>query len=196
MIGPIVGSSEAAGAQEQAAQLASQTQLQMFGVQQQNLAPYEQLGQLGNTGLTNNLASLTAPINMTQQTLDQTPGYQFNLSQGLKSVQNGQSAMGLGNSGADQKAQASYASGLANSTYQNQFNNAVTNQTNTYNRLLGLTDIGQSAAAGVGAGALQTGASIGSNLMGAGNAQAAAWNTAGTSVANTGATAATLAYLS
>lgn len=195
MIGPIVGGAEAANAQENAANTASQTQLQMFGIQQQNLAPYEQLGQLGINGLTNNLSSLTSPVNMNMSTLEQTPGYQFTLNQGLKGVNNQQSALGLANSGAAQKAAASYATGLASNTYQQQFNNAVTNQTNTYNRLMGLTDIGQSSAAGVGAGALQTGTSIGANQIGAGNAMASMYNADGSAVANTGATVGALALL-
>lgn len=195
MIGPIVGGSEAASAQEDAANTASQTQLQMFNVEQQDLQPYMQLGQLGNQGLTNDLSSLTSPVNMNMATLDQTPGYQFALNQGLKSVNNQQSALGLANSGASQKAAANYATGLASNTYQQQFNNAVTNQTNTYNRLMGLTNIGQSSAAGVGAAALQTGSSIGSNMIGSGNALASMWNADGSSVANTGSTVGALAFL-
>lgn len=204
MIGPIVGGSEAAGAQEDSAQLASQTQLQMYNQEQANLQPYMNTGVAANNALMNGtglnggnpLASqLLSPVTMNQQTLEQTPGYQFNLQQGLKSVQNSASARGLGVSGAAQKGAASYATGLADSTYQNQFNNAVTNQTNQFNRLMGLTQLGQNSAAGVGAAGIQTGQSIGNNLIGAGNAQAAMYNQAGNALSNTGSTAAMMGFL-
>jgi len=66
----------------------------------------------------------SAPQPMTQAQLEQTPGYQFNLSQGLKATQSAAAAKGLGVSGAALKGAATYATGLADSTYQNQFNNA------------------------------------------------------------------------
>lgn len=125
---------------------------------------------------TNSMAagSLIAPFQPTQAQLEATPGYQFNLSQGQKAVTNANAARGLGVSGAALKGAATFASGLADSTYQNQFNNYQTQQTNDFNRLAGLAQLGQGSAAGVGAIAQQTGASIGSNLIGAGNAQAGA----------------------
>jgi hypothetical protein len=67
--------------------------------------------------------------NPTQQGLEQTPGYQFTLDQGLKSAQNAAAARGLGVSGAALKASDTYATGLANSTYNQQLQNAInTNQ--------------------------------------------------------------------
>src|SRR5665213_2192780 len=113
----IYGSSQAANAQEQAAQTASNTQMSMFNQDQADLAPYMQGGQTGLNMLTNQIGNLTTPINMNESTLQQTPGYQFNLTQGLKATQNSAAARGLGVSGAAMKGAASYASGLANSTY-------------------------------------------------------------------------------
>jgi hypothetical protein len=98
-----------------------------------------------------------SPINMSESSLQQTPGYQFNLQQGLESVQNSAAARGLGVSGAAEKGAATYATGLADSTYQNQFNNALTNQNNQFNRLLGLTQLGQTSAAGLSSIGLATG---------------------------------------
>lgn len=62
--------------------------------------------------------------NPTMQQLASTPGYQFTLQQGLQGVQNQYSGMGLGVSGAEQKGAASYASGLASQTYDQQLKNA------------------------------------------------------------------------
>lgn len=119
---------------------------------------------------------LLKSITMDQASLEKTPGYQFNLRQGLKSTQNAAAARGLGSSGAALKGAANYATGLADSTYQNQFANAVTNQTNQFNRLYSMANSGQNAAAGLGGIGQQTAANIGSNMIGAGNAQAAGIN--------------------
>jgi len=64
------------------------------------------------------------PSVVTQNWLQQTPGYQWQLGQGLKAVQSAAAAKGLGVSGASLKGAATYATGLADSNYQNQFNNA------------------------------------------------------------------------
>lgn len=176
------GASEAADAQTDAANQANQTQRDQYAQTRADLAPYRDLGAVGTNALTSRIGELTSPIQMDQATLEQTPGYQFNLTQGLKAVQNSAAARGLGASGAAQKGAASYATGLADSTYQNQFNNANTNQTNAYNRLMGLVSSGQSAAAGTVAANQQTTNAINSNTIGAGNAQAAADNTIGKAV--------------
>lgn len=133
---------------------------------------------------TNSMAkgSLLAPFNPTEAQLQATPGYQFNLSQGEKAVTNSNAARGLGVSGAALRGAADYATGLADSTYQNQFNNYQTQQSNDFNRLMGLSTLGQNSAAQTGAFATQTGANVGSNLIGAGNAQAGANMATGTAV--------------
>lgn len=181
------------GSQSSAANKASSVQQNALNTTQQNLAPYMAIGtQAGNDlstltggGTSNPLTSplLKAPT-MTESQLQSTPGYQFNLTQGLKAVQNGAAARGLGSSGAAQKGAAAYATGLADNTYQNQFNNAVTNQTNQYNRLQQLSSLGENAAAGFGNTAQQTTANIGNNIIGAANAQGAAFTGAGTNIGN------------
>lgn len=170
----IFGASSAANAQEQAANNATNAQLQMFQQTQQNLQPFINKGNKAENMLMGQLPSLTAPITMDQKTLLGTPGYQFNLSQGLKGVQNGATARGLGVSGASMMGAANYATGLADSTYQNQFNNALANKQFTYNSLMGPSTLGANAASGLASAATSTGQSIGSNMIGAGNAQAAA----------------------
>jgi len=52
-----------------------------------------------------------------------TPGYQFQLQQGLQATQATNAARGLGSSGMNDAAQTQYAEGLASSTYQQDFNN-------------------------------------------------------------------------
>ena len=172
----------AASKQQQAANNATQANLQMFNETQQNLQPYVNAGNSANDQLSsllgtnaggNPLTSYFGPVTPNLATVAQTPGYQFNLYQGLKATQNNAASRGLGVSGAALKGAANYATGLADSTYQNQFNNLVTNQNNVYNRLLGQAQLGENAAAGLGTAATQTGNSIASNDIGAGNAAAA-----------------------
>lgn len=110
----------------------------------------------------------------------QTPGYQFTLDNGLRAVQNSASARGLGSSGAALRGAADYASGLANSTYNDVFSRALntfnTNYgaaTNRVNRLNTLVGSGQNAAATNGALGSQAMNSIGDSLMGGANASAA-----------------------
>lgn len=193
--GSVGGSLIGSGAQTSSTNDATNAQLQMFGITRQDLEPYNTAGQNAENMLTARLPELTAPITMDEATLKNTPGYQFNLQQGLESTQNSAAARGLGTSGAALKGAANYATGLADSTYQNQFNNAVTNQTNAYNRLMGVANLGESAAAGVGNAATQTGASIGSNDIGAGNAIAAAANGAASGVSGAASNYGLLSFL-
>lgn len=177
---------KASQAQTNAANQAAQIAMQQYQTTRGDLAPFRQIGQTAATDLTNRLNQLTAPIVMDQATLEKTPGYQFNLYQGEKAVQNAAAARGLGESGAALKGAATFATGLADNTYQQQFQNAVTNQTNAYNRLKGLVDTGETAAAQAampGAIAANTAASAATQ---AGTAQAAGINTIGGAVGNVG----------
>lgn len=128
---------------------------------------------------------LLKPFSMSQADLENTPGYQFAKTQGLKGVGNAAAARGLGTSGAALKGAATFATGLADTTYGNQFDRYRAGVTDQFNRLMTMAGLGQTAAAagaGVGAstagsimtGAVGTGGNIGNNLVGAGNAQGAA----------------------
>lgn len=91
----------------------------------------------------------------------QTPGYQFQLSQGLNALQNSAAARGGLLSGRTLADMNNYAQGAASTNYQNVFNNALTqyqnayqsflnNQNNAYSRLMGVSGQGLSAAGGAG----------------------------------------------
>jgi hypothetical protein len=180
----IYGANTAASAQENDANTASNTQLNMFNQMRTGLQPYINQGDNANSMLNSQLSSLTSPVSMTEAQLEGTPGYQFNLTQGLKATQNSAAARGLGVSGAALKGASTYATGLADSTYQNQFNNAITNKQLAYNMLSGQQGLGENAAAGVGNAGINTGNSIASNTIGAGNASAAASISSGNAVGN------------
>jgi len=170
--------------QASAANNAANLNEQQYQQTRSDLLPYNKAGQTATNALLKALPSLTAPVTMDEATLRQTPGYQFNLNQGLKSVQNGAAARGLGASGAALKGAAGYATGLADSTYQNQFNNAVTNKLNAYNMLSGVSSLGENAAAQTGAYGTQAAANAGNALTNAGTAQAAGLVGAGNSLVN------------
>lgn len=109
-----------------------------------------------------------------------TPGYQFTLGQGLKAAQNSASARGLGASGAALKGAETYATGLADSTYNDTFNrNLSTFKTNyssaadNVNRLLGVAGLGENAAAQTGSAGTAAANSMAGTITGAGNASAA-----------------------
>jgi len=173
----------AADTQAQAANNASQLQWQQFQQLQQNLQPYMNLGTNNIPGLQSQLGRLQGmqfSFNPTMQQLEQTPGYQFTLNQGLNTVNNQLAAKGLNLSGAQARGIADYTTGLASNTYQQQYENALksfmTNygvQSDTYNRLSGLVGVGENAAAGVGNAGLQTASNAGNFLTSGANAQAA-----------------------
>jgi hypothetical protein len=174
-------SKSAAKTQADAANNAAQVQWNEFNQLQQNQQPYMDLGvgtiprlqdQLGNLG--------RMQFSFSPGDLTQTPGYQFTLQQGLKGVDNSLSAKGLNLSGAQAKGIGQYATGLADQTYQQQYQNALqqfmTNygvQSDQYNRLSGLVGLGQNSAALVGNAGLQTANNVGNYITQAGNAQAA-----------------------
>ncbi len=185
-IGGIVGadaSSDAAQTQADAANRAADLQWQQYQQTRSDLQPYRDLGtsyipQL-QTALTNPLltSTFTAP---TAAEAAATPGYQFTLDQGLKAAQNSASARGLGSSGAAIKGAESFASNLADATYGDTFNRALTtyatNQntaSNQVNRLLGLVGNGQNAAAQIGSLGAQAAGNVGNAITSGAAASAA-----------------------
>lgn len=205
-------SGNAASQESDAAQAAMGLQQGAFNTVQNNMSPYMQegktaLGQAQNM-LTNNgylngttsfnpgtagipYASSTGAFNFNGSDLANTPGYQFQLQQGTNAVNNAQAASGLGVSGAQQKALASYVTGLADTTYNQQFQNQLaayqqsygnalnafdTNYnvaSNQYGRYAGLAQLGQTAGAQTGQAAQSAASSEGTAAMGLGQAQAA-----------------------
>ena len=186
---------KAANAQVKSAQIAADTQRQMFGEAKNALQPYMDVGNDATYELRRlmgqNEVGPDIPGSMTQASLSATPGYQFTLGQGLKSVQNSAAARGLGVSGAALKGAATYATGLSDQTYNNRFNqqqqqytDAVTNQTNEFNRLYQVAGIGQQAGSSLADGSIKTGSGIAASQTGAGSAQAAGINGAGQAISS------------
>lgn len=91
-----------------------------------------------------------------------SPGYQFQLNQGMGAINNSASARGGVNSGATLKSLQQFGTGLANQDWYNYLN-----------QLTGLSGSGQNAAAQTGAFGAQAATGAGNNLVGAANASAA-----------------------
>lgn len=167
-----------AGAANRAADLQLQQQQQVRG----DLGPYNQVGQAANMRLASFALGLGDPT-AENAALENTPGYNFALTQGLKSTQNSAAARGLGTSGAALKGAAGFVTGLAQNTYQ----------ANLLNPLQSLSQTGESAAAQTGTLGTTGAANAGAGLIGAGNASAAgtvgAANAAGNALSSIGNTA-------
>jgi hypothetical protein len=98
------------------------------------------------------------------------PGYQFQLDQGLRAVGAHQAAAGMFDSGATEKAQMTFAGGLADQSFSQY-----------YNRLYGLANLGETAAAG-GAATANSAATL---AQGAGNTQASIFGNAASGLGTT-----------
>jgi hypothetical protein len=179
VVGAVVSSSassKAANAQQNAANTASGEEKYQYDTTNANEAPIRAAG----LSALSQLNSGTAPggqfsQNYTGADLTSDPGYQFRLAQGAKGVANSGSAAGMTLSGAQLKATDQYNQGFASNEYNNAYSRFTNDQTNRYNRLYSLAGLGQNATAVTGNIGATTAAQIGSNTIGAGNAQAAGY---------------------
>jgi hypothetical protein len=105
--------------------------------------------------------------------LAQTPGYQFSLQQGELATQNSYAAQGLGSSGAAEKGAASFAEGLAGTTFQQQYSDYMQQNQTVYNMLSGQVGTGLSATQLIANAAQGIGSNISNAQIGAGAASAA-----------------------
>jgi hypothetical protein len=80
------------------------------------------------------------------QIMQQDPGYQFQLEQGLKAIQRANAAAGLTGSGGEAQSLAQFAESAARSGYQQAFQNTLAQQQQMYDQLSGLSQQGQAAA--------------------------------------------------
>jgi hypothetical protein len=195
------GANKAAGKQADAANRATDIQNDQWQQTQSNMKPYLDLGTssispllkaMGYTTTQNPDGSYSISGVDTSNPLMQrfaaptaaeaeaTPGYQFTLQQGLKATQNSAASRGLGTSGAALKGASTYATGLADSTYNDVYNRALNTYKTNYGaasdgaaRLQGIVSNGQNAAGGLGALGAQTASNIGNTITSGANAQAA-----------------------
>ncbi len=98
--------------------------------------------------------------NAAMSTFQQSPGYQWQLQQGLRAVDAGAAAQGMARSGATLKAEETYGQGLANQNFQQYYQN-----------LAGLSGQGLTASQGIANAATGGAANIASTDTSAAAAQ-------------------------
>jgi hypothetical protein len=182
-----------ANSQEQALQV----QQQEFQTAQANQAPFVSAGQSAVGTLMNDLSngtygpgSLGPAPTFTAPTLaqaQQTPGYEFTVSQGEQAIDRGAAAAGGAFTGGTLKSLDNYTTGLADSTYNQIFNNALSGynaamgtyqaqlaaQNQGFNQISAVAGLGENAAASAGNTGAQAASTLGNTLGQIGNAQAA-----------------------
>jgi len=131
---------------------------QMYGTQQTLADPYNQAG----LGALSSLASGDFAKNM-----EMDPGYQFRMKQGQNALQSSAAARGGLNSGATMKALQRYGQDFASNEYSNAYNR-------NYARLSQLAGLGANASQNLMGAAGNYGTQVSGNLIGLGNANAAA----------------------
>ena len=157
-LGTILGSNTLADA----ANASAAVQEHMFDVTQQNLQPFISAGTGAIPQLENLAGTGPGGIAGEEAALRQTPGYQFQMDEGLNALLSKSTATGGVGGGNTLKALLGYSQGLADSTYQTQFNDTM-----------GVAQLGENAGAHLGTAATAAGTGIGNSLIQAGNANAA-----------------------
>ena len=182
----IYGASQARGAanrQADAAGQASDVQRQIFERQVELQEPFREAGLAGQNRLLELLGIggtagapgygkyATAEFGADKFKAD--PGYAFRMSEGMKALERSAAARGGLMSGATMKGIQRYGQDLASQEFTNAFNRYQAERTGTLNPYQALAGTAQSSANVLGQQAGQLGQQLGSNIIGAGNAQAA-----------------------
>ena len=154
--------------QSNAANNAINAQQAMFAQAQANEAPFIQAGQKAIP----TLQSLITPGPDQTAMLQQTPGYQFAANMAQQGVSNQGTVTGLGGNTLLAGANAATQVALGQSWLP------------TVNALQQLVQTGAGTAGNLGNQAVQTGANVGQNLVGIGNAQAGAATSVGANLGN------------
>lgn len=177
-----ISSSNAAGAMNNASNNALGLTQSEFNTEQANAAPYLESGKNALATLNADMPQLSSPFTMQQ--FQQSPGYQFQLDQGMQAMQRSAASKGLLNSVGTQQNLNNYAQGTANSDYQNALQNYMNQNQQKYNMLSGLANQGLQAT-GLANSSGQNYANNASNtILGAGNAQAAGSIATGNAITN------------
>ena len=201
----MIGSSNAASAQKDAAAQSAALQQQMFDKQVELQAPFRAGGLMAQNqlltllglatptgeaavpGLNVNTASsdygkYARDFGMQDFTAD--PGYAFRLNEGMKGLNAQAAARGGLISGAALKAATNYGQQAGSQEYQNAYNRYQMNRSNQLNPLQSLMGAGQTGANQLTAAAGTLGQGLGQAAVAGGNAQAGGYLNMANSVNN------------
>jgi hypothetical protein len=189
----------------------------VFGSEAANIQPYLAAGSQGagtlaqflsaGGDLSQRYAAQVPQFSFDPSNIQNDPGYQFQMDQGMKAVQASAAAHGTLNSGGTLKDLTNYAQGLAGTEYGNAYNRALQGYqanlqgfqanlggTNSYLQALqGLTGVGQNATAQYQNAAQNFGNLSGQNTINSGTFGANLINQAAQYSGNTGIQAAQIA---
>tara|TARA_R100000951_G_scaffold1557_6_gene3282 strand:- start:435 stop:1289 length:855 start_codon:yes stop_codon:yes gene_type:complete len=133
----------------QAATGYAQEQVQPYAdVGRQGLTAMQQAMGFGGDATAENYGFLNQRFGADQ--LETDPSYQFRLDEGNKGIERAMAATGKTFSPEAVKALSNYGQQSASQEYGNAYNRFTGDQTNMYNRLAGMTDMGQAQAANLG----------------------------------------------
>jgi hypothetical protein len=174
LVGAVAGSqasSRAARRQEQAANNATAEQRRQFDLLYGDQAQFREAGQ----NAVRELAGLSGydPAPSAFEVM-QEPGYQFGLEQGRNALEGSAAARGGLYSGRALKELTQFGNDYGTTRYGQAFDRRQQTFGNRWNRLASLAGLGQTSVQQTGGAGMGFGQMAGNNMMGAGNAQAAA----------------------
>lgn len=173
LVGAVAGSEASrrgANAQRDAANASTAEQRRQFDLLYGDQQPFREAGQ----GAIRQLAGLSGydPTPSAQDVMNE-PGYRFGLEQGRNALEGSAAARGGLYSGRALRELTQFGNDYATTRFGQANDRAQQSFGNRWNRLAGLAGIGQTSVQQTGNAGFRTGAMVGDNMIGAGNAQAA-----------------------
>lgn len=179
VIGGVVASNsakKAANAQRDASQLASQTELEQFYQNREDMQPWREAGQGALKQMTEGTAAggdFNRDFTLADFTRD--PGYDFRMNEGARALDRSAAARGGVLSGGALRGVTRYGQDFASGEYQNAYNRFNNDRTQRFNRLASLAGVGQTATRDVAQMGQQVAGNVANNIIGSGNAQASSY---------------------
>ena len=169
LVGGIGSSLISSNAASNAADKANAAQRQALEQSRADLEPWRTAGQTALPQVQNALGmNGQEGYDAAMSAFHTSPGYQFQLDQGLRAVDAGAAAQGFGRSGAVLKAEQAFGSGLADQSFKDY-----------YNRLFDLSKLGETAASGQATASQNTGTGIAQTDLSEGSAQTSIYGNLG-----------------
>lgn len=183
VVSNVINGNKAANAQEQAAANATGEERREFDINQANLKPFRDAG----LSVLPELQSGLTPggefnRSFTLKDFNADPGYQFRMDQGQQALERSAASRGGLLNGGALKAITQYGQDFASNEYSNAYNRYNNDMTTRFNRLSALAGTGQTATNTIAQLGSTTAGQIGSNILGAGNAQAAGYVNQGNAI--------------
>jgi hypothetical protein len=172
----IIGSSMQAGAVRDASSASIAEQRRAEEQARSDLQPWRTAGE-NALGVSADLSGANGPDAATaaMKNYQTSPGYQWQLDQGLRAVDAGAAAKGMTRSGATLKAEQTFGAGLADQDF-GQY----------YNRLFNLSNVGQASAAKQAYATQSAAGNISQSDTGMGNAMSSIYGNTAQGIGNAG----------